>query len=229
MLKYIYHFNFMHLRTKRKPTHKNLSKLIFSIILAFVMIGIIFSLGNIKKDSFGFKSTKQEDQNKIATSTASTTTSLDPIKASNSNTTEEYWTLNVESVLTTKVGEQIFIEIASTSEKQERGLSGKSKLMEFIKDQKIRTEGMLFVFDKAQTLNFWMKDMNFDLDMVWLDENFKIVHITKNALASSYNRQNPASSTIFTNGKNLAKYVLEINSGLSNELNLREGDILIIQ
>ncbi len=229
MLKYIYNFNFMHLRTKRKPTQKNISRLIFSIALAFIFIVVVFSLGSIKKENFGFKSTKQEDKNLIATSTISTTTSLDSVKVSNSNPIQESWTLNVESVLTTKVGEQIFIEIASTSEKQERGLSGKSKLMEFIKDQKIRTEGMLFVFDKAQTLNFWMKDMNFDLDMVWLDKNLKIVHITKNALASSYNRQNPASSTIFTNGDRLAKYVLEINSGASQRLNLKVGDTLTIQ
>ena len=101
--------------------------------------------------------------------------------------------------------------------------------MEFVRDQKIRTEGMLFVFSEPRVLNFWMKDMRFDLDIIWLDENLKIVHIANNAQADSYNTQNPASSTIFSNGNNPAKYVLEINSGLSNELNLREGDTLIMQ
>ena len=167
----------------------------------------------------------KDDKKEMATSTtaSSSTTSTKPAIVN------EYWTLDIEKVLTTKTGEKIFIEIASTSEEQEQGLSGKSKLMEFVRDQKIRTEGMLFVFSEPRVLNFWMKDMRFDLDIIWLDENLKIVHIAKNAQADSYNKQNPASSTIFSNGNNPAKYVLEINSGLSNELNLREGDTLIMQ
>ena len=214
-----------HLRTKRKPNKKNIFKLIFSIILTFIMIAVIFSLGNIKKGNFNFNK-KDNDKNELATSTASTTNSN---STSNTKPVKEYWTLDIQNTLNTKTGEIIFVEIADTSEKQEQGLSGKSKLNEFVRDQKIRTEGMLFVFEKPEILNFWMKDMNFDLDMIWLDENFKIVHIEKNALASSYDNNNPASSTIFTNGNNLAKYVLEINAGLSNELNLREGDTLIMK
>jgi hypothetical protein len=134
----------------------------------------------------------------------------------------------VQNVLSTAWGDKIFVQIASTSAEQEQGLSGKNKLTELDKDGKIETEGMLFSFYKPQIENFWMKDMNFDLDMVWLDENFKIVHIEKNTLASSYNKQNPANSTIFTNGNNLAKYVLEINSGMTDKLNLKVGDSLKI-
>lgn len=217
----------MHVRTKRKPTQKNISKLIFSIVLVFIILVVIFSLGNIKKDNFGFKSIKQEDKKEeTATTTASTSQLvIAPVK---NNPANEFWVLNVGNVLTTKTGEKIFVEIASTSAAQEQGLSGKSKLTEINKDQKIETEGLLFVFDKPTVLNFWMKDMNFDLDMIWLDENLKIVHIEKSALASSYNKQNPAESTIFTNGNNLAKYVLEINSGLSSRLNLKVGDSLKI-
>ena len=225
MLKYIYQFNFMHVRTKRKPTQKNISKLIFSIILVFIIIAAVFSLGNIKKENFGLMFKNKDDKKEMATSTSASSSTTSTKTA----IVNEYWTLDIEKVLTTKTGEKIFIEIASTSEEQEQGLSGKSKLMEFVRDQKIRTEGMLFVFSEPRVLNFWMKDMRFDLDIIWLDENLKIVHIAKNAQADSYNKQNPASSTIFSNGNNPAKYVLEINSGLSNELNLREGDTLIMQ
>jgi uncharacterized membrane protein (UPF0127 family) len=221
----------MHVRTKRKANKKNIFKLIFSIILTFIIMAIIFSLGNIKKENFGFNSVKQDDKKEIniSTSTAPISEKINQIQESDKNNIQEYWTLNVEKVLTTKVDEKIFIEIASTSEKQEKGLSGKSKLMEFVRDQKIRTEGMLFIFDKSKILNFWMKDMKFDLDIIWLDENLKIVHVEKNALASSYDKQNPANSTIYSNGNNLAKYVLEINSGLSSKLNLKIGDSLIMQ
>ena len=215
----------MHVRTKRKPTQKNISKLIFSIILVFIIIAAVFSLGNIKKENFGLMFKNKDDKKEMVTSTSASSSTTSTKTA----IVNEYWTLDIEKVLTTKTGEKIFIEIASTSEEQEQGLSGKSKLMEFVRDQKIRTEGMLFVFSEPRVLNFWMKDMRFDLDIIWLDENLKIVHIAKNAQADSYNKQNPASSTIFSNGNNPAKYVLEINSGLSNELNLREGDTLIMQ
>ena len=215
----------MHVRTKRKPTQKNISKLIFSIILVFIIIAAVFSLGNIKKENFGLMFKNKDDKKEMATSTSASSSTTSTKTA----IVNEYWTLDIEKVLTTKTGEKIFIEIASTSEEQEQGLSGKRKLMEFVRDQKIRTEGMLFVFSEPRVLNFWMKDMRFDLDIIWLDENLKIVHIAKNAQADSYNKQNPASSTIFSNGNNPAKYVLEINSGLSNELNLREGDTLIMQ
>ena len=214
MLKYIYNFNSMHLRTKRKSINKNIFKLVFSIVLAFIMIAIIFSLGSIKKNSFGFKSIKQDNEKEITT--------YIPV-------TNEFWILNVQNVLNTANGNKIFVEIASTTEEQEQGLSGKNKLTELDKEGKIETEGLLFVFNKPQVENFWMKDMNFDLDMIWFDENFKIVHIEKNALANSYNKQNPVNSTIFTNGNNLAKYVLEINSGMTDKLNLKEGDSLIMQ
>jgi hypothetical protein len=205
----------MHVRTKRKPNKKNISKLIFSIVLTFIMIAAIFSLGNIKKGNFNF-SKKADDAS--TTSAGSVTSSA----------TNEFWILNVQNVLSTAWGDKIFVQIASTSAEQEQGLSGKNKLTELDKDGKIETEGMLFSFYKPQIENFWMKDMNFDLDMVWLDENFKIVHIEKNTLASSYNKQNPANSTIFTNGNNLAKYVLEINSGMTDKLNLKVGDSLKI-
>lgn len=87
---------------------------------------------------------------------------------------------------------------------------------------------MLFVFEEEMVQSFWMKDMNFDLDMIWLDSNYKIVHIEKNTLASSYNPTDTSSSRFFTNGPDhLAKYVLEINSGLSDEMGLKDGDVLV--
>lgn len=69
--------------------------------------------------------------------------------------------------------------------------------------------------------------MKFDLDMIATLINFKIVHIVNNARANSYNGDDPNSSEIFTNSKDLARYVLEINSGLAKEMDLKVGDILI--
>lgn len=55
---------------------------------------------------------------------------------------------------------QVEVDVASTSALRERGLSGRASLKE--------GEGMLFVFDKEDWYIFWMKDMNFPIDIIWI-------------------------------------------------------------
>ena len=50
-----------------------------------------------------------------------------------------------------------------------QGLSGRDDLGQ--------REGMLFVFDVPDLWGIWMKDMKFPIDIVWIDENLKIVNI----------------------------------------------------
>ena len=50
-----------------------------------------------------------------------------------------------------------------------KGLAVKNELKE--------NESMLFVFDKPEKHSFWMKDMKFPIDIIWLDSNGKVVHI----------------------------------------------------
>src|SRR3989344_8940875 len=60
-----------------------------------------------------------------------------------------------------KIGQKtIFIEIADTQEKQKKGLSGRDNLPE--------DSGMLFVFKEEGHHQFWMKDMNFSIDIIWI-------------------------------------------------------------
>src|SRR3989344_594632 len=62
---------------------------------------------------------------------------------------------------TVTIGNAVFnIEVASTTISRARGLSGREGLTE--------REGMLFLFDSAGTHGFWMKDMKFALDMIWI-------------------------------------------------------------
>ena len=64
--------------------------------------------------------------------------------------------------------------------------------------------------------DFWMKDMNFALDIIWLSEDLHIVYIKKDARPESY----PA---IF--GPEMdTKYVLEVVSGFASRYNLKTGD-----
>jgi uncharacterized protein len=58
---------------------------------------------------------------------------------------------------------EITVSIAQTKEEQARGLSGRESLN--------RDEGMLFLFPKKDRYAFWMPDMNFPIDIIWIDHD----------------------------------------------------------
>lgn len=112
-------------------------------------------------------------------------------------------------------GKNIKVEIADTDESREKGLSGHALL----KDD----EGMLFIFDHPSKYAFWMKDMNFPIDIIWMtsselgeSNDLQVVFIQKNAEPSSY-------PSVFL-PSNPANYVLEVNAGFSQKNNLQIGD-----
>lgn len=94
-------------------------------------------------------------------------------------------------------GKTIIIELADTPAERERGLSGKESLPE--------GHGLLFIFDKPDLYGFWMKEMNFPIDVVWLDESMVVVDIEKNVTPDSFPH-------IFYPPRPV-KYVLETNVG----------------
>jgi hypothetical protein len=108
-------------------------------------------------------------------------------------------------------GQSIKVDLAVTVSEQEQGLSGRVDLKD--------NEGMLFVFSKAGKYNFWMKDMNFPIDIIWIGEDMKVVYIKKDARPELY---------LETYGPNAsaqpAKYVFEVVAGFSDKNNLKEGD-----
>ena len=105
-------------------------------------------------------------------------------------------------------GKILKVDLALTSEEQERGLSGRNELKE--------DEGMLFVFDYINKHPFWMKDMNFAIDIIWIGENLQVVYIKKNAQPESY-------PETFIPPQD-AEYVLEVLASFSEKNNLRVGD-----
>jgi uncharacterized membrane protein (UPF0127 family) len=100
--------------------------------------------------------------------------------------------------------------LAETPQEQEIGLSGKNSLAD--------NQGMLFVFKKPGFYYFWMKDMKFPIDIIWIDENFKIIEITKNVHPESYPQ-------LFQSTRP-ALYVIETNAGFSDLKNINPGDIV---
>jgi hypothetical protein len=112
-------------------------------------------------------------------------------------------------------GQNIKVELALTPAQQEQGLSSRQGLAEGLAEN----TGMLFVFTNPGKYPFWMKDMNFPIDIIWLDENGNIVYIKKDARPELYPETygpGPSDSE--------AKYVLEVISGFSDKNNLKVGD-----
>lgn len=105
-------------------------------------------------------------------------------------------------------GKIIKVELALTPEEQEKGLSGRKELKE--------DEGMLFIFNHMDQYLFWMKDMNFALDIIWLSDDLRVVFMKENALPESY------PETFSPNQD--AKYVLEVSARFSEKNNLKVGD-----
>lgn len=100
-------------------------------------------------------------------------------------------------------------EVANTEASRELGLSGRISMRD--------DEGLLFVFDTPGRYGFWMKDMNFPLDIIWINQDGIVVSIERDISPESY-----ATKKVFMNQAD-ASYVLEINAGLAKKFGLYLG------
>lgn len=91
--------------------------------------------------------------------------------------------------------------LADSDKERKKGLSGRSSLRE--------KESLLFVFEEKAIPSFWMKDMNFPIDIIWIDESKKIVDITEDFGPSTYPETvSPVSPVL---------YVLETRASFAKE------------
>lgn len=78
---------------------------------------------------------------------------------------------------------------------------------------------MLFVFGEDSRHYFWMKDMAFSIDMVWLDKGKKILHIERSVSPETYPEAfGPKADS---------RYVLEFSAGAAARENLKIGEQVI--
>src|SRR3990167_7225929 len=96
-------------------------------------------------------------------------------------------------------------KIADEPKEQQTGLADYSSLA--------LDEGMLFVFDQSKRHTFWMKDMKFAIDIIWIDNQKKIVDVARNVPVELDKSDKELTKY---SPKSEAKYVLEINAGLSS-------------
>ncbi|MBU2539753.1 DUF192 domain-containing protein [Patescibacteria group bacterium] len=102
------------------------------------------------------------------------------------------------------------VKIANNPTTRELGLMFRKSLDE--------NQGMLFIFPKEETYSFWMKNTSIPLDIIWINQNKKVVFISKN------NQPCKINPCPLINQSIPAKYVLEINGGLSDKINLKVSD-----
>ena len=93
----------------------------------------------------------------------------------------------------------LLASVADTNDTRELGLSGTTYLPE--------SEAKLFIFETSEKWNFWMKNMNYAIDIIWLDEQKKVVHIENNVKSDSY------PNLFFPPVP--AKFVIETNAGFA--------------
>ncbi|HEX5448349.1 MAG TPA: DUF192 domain-containing protein [Candidatus Saccharimonadales bacterium] len=107
-------------------------------------------------------------------------------------------------------GHELKTEVASTPTERAKGLAGRPCIES--------NQAMLFVFDHAGRYGFWMKDMQFSIDMVWIGSGHKVVAYQANISPSTYPKR-------FSSAKP-SQYVLELRANRSKELGLAIGDTI---
>jgi len=105
-------------------------------------------------------------------------------------------------------GVKLYIEIALTNQERMMGLMFRQNLPE--------NNGMLFIFEKEEVLNFWMKNTSIPLSIAYIRENGLIIGIYD---MKPYDET--AISSIYP-----CKYALEVNKGWFNKNNVKTGDTI---
>ena len=105
-------------------------------------------------------------------------------------------------------GQTVYVSIADTEELRAKGLGGRSGLAS--------DEGMLFIFPDEGKYPFWMKDMKFAIDILWLSNTGTVLYVQPDISPDTY----PQS---FAPDKP-ARYVLEVPAGYTTEHHITVGD-----
>lgn len=107
---------------------------------------------------------------------------------------------------------KVNVEIARSIYEHSKGLMDRTTLP--------HDDGMLFIFEEMEPRSFWMRNTRVALDIIYVDNNRKVVSIQKNATPMS-------DESLPSTGP--AQYVVEVNAGFSDLYNIKPGDSLTFQ
>lgn len=107
-------------------------------------------------------------------------------------------------------GEMFSYEVSDSVEERALGLSGREGMPQ--------DHAMLFIFPAPIQSGIWMKDMNFPIDIVWLDTNKTVIYLEEDVAPETY------PEIFYPDTK--ANYVVEFNAGTAESIGLEIGDTL---
>lgn len=120
------------------------------------------------------------------------------------------WQTTTTDRMTVRLGRQTFTLVrAATPEQKQKGLSGTASLG--------RGQGMFFDGDHEADTCFWMKEMHYSLDIIWLTGDKKVAYIEHNLSPDTYPK------TFCHQGQ----YVIEINAGQAAKSGLETGQRVV--
>lgn len=105
---------------------------------------------------------------------------------------------------------QILAQVSNNPSKRQLGLSYRQSLED--------GTGMVFIFPEPGRHSFWMKDMNFPIDIIWIRSDRRVMGITRNVSPDTYPETFYPPSDI--------QFVLELNAGESEKFTIATGTIL---
>gem|GEM_PF-1134618 len=107
------------------------------------------------------------------------------------------------------------VEIADTQETLEKGLSGRFHLP--------KKQGMLFIFPTPDTYAFWMPNMNFPIDLIWINEEGLVV-----GFEQSMQPEKDLKHPHYYKAPVPIQYVVEVNAGFVKKYGIAVGQEVIL-
>ncbi|MCH8048741.1 DUF192 domain-containing protein [Patescibacteria group bacterium] len=117
-----------------------------------------------------------------------------------------------DELLTLQVNTAIIeVKLADTFQKRVQRLSERIALE--------KDSGLFFVFKESDFHSIWMKEMNFAIDIIWIDKNKSVIEITKNV--------DPKTFPEVFYPKEAVQYVIEIQAGFTELNEIQLGDKIL--
>lgn len=132
-----------------------------------------------------------------------------------SDRSDESWQAYFKRTASTPLeiaGVPVVASVADDQAKRAQGLSGVREMAD--------NEVKLFIFNTDERHGFWMKDMLFSIDMIWVNKDLEIVHIEHSVSPETY----PESFRPPVP----ARYVIETVAGFAQTHSLTVGDRIIL-
>ena len=113
-------------------------------------------------------------------------------------------------------GHRYNVELALDAATQQRGL--------MFRDDMPADHGMLFIFDRPNMQTFWMKNCRMPLDILYFDQNYKLVSVQQRVPPC---RDADGNCPVYPSS-GPAQYVLELNAGTAEKIGVKAGDALTV-